>query len=776
MLIIALMIFSAMLCLACAFNNGFVNNTAFADGTPTVEMIEGASVRLVTETKGLRFSALVSKTCFDENTNQLKSGYSAGMLIIDTDSYNASVELTQESKTGAYANKVLDIAANKWDTNSAYATETQNVFNAVITAIPNNAYGCGKSLTARSYVYDGTNYIYSENIVSRCVAQVASGALSQGFEDVDGILTGFVDAVGGSFSVDGKEDATIDVTLKLGESIAPVATPSYLAVALSSSNESVLSVTDGKISAVGKSDEPIVVQASLGSLTKTINVTIDSSAVDAQLAGAVYTSVDGKFGRVQAGYTYDTSSLAGDSTVGLHVKADDWKATPEGSSVAEVSYTYLKTNINLKANVTYTLRYKVKHIAQTGGPEFKYNVLVGHTDNSSSNRKDLSTAQEGYVLNNVYSCHQVITPTAAINGMVLVIVIAPNDFTNIEFTVFDIEVMKDAEYISSATSTMSFDVYADDNLQPVFEVKGGSDVANSSKVDIATGVDLTANTEYILTFKFDFIDAQASGATNIHWGLNYRTNADDYSANTQFKDASNMGEAGANSITGSNWTGKQATLTFIITPTADVENLTFRTLIHGTFFTSFEFEISHITVVARSALSNDLLGGVRTSQSVATTAVTASTAAYYVTDKDLLVTDNAYGIMFDMKAHDSATTGHVRYSLNVGMTAGQTYDITFKVVDINVYKSNGNMWWLAFGLQGEKLGGNSDQVALQQYKNNGCLTTEKIGDIYVYTITIKNYTALKTVENAEFNIYAPTTAEAQKAILTGVSITQSVAE
>ncbi len=275
--IILSMLFIASMCAFLFYGISGVDALS-ENGKPEIEMIDGASVRNDTENSGLRFSALINDGYFQSGTT-LKDGFSAGMLIIDTDSYDESIALTHESKESNYAGRVLEVAAQVFDSNSDYSVDGQTVFNAVVTNIPDNAYGSGLSLTARAYVYDGTDYIYSEQVVSRCVAEVASIALASGESDENGILCGYVDAAAGDFTVDGDAGETVSLTLQVGENVAPVATPSYLTVALVSADEEKVSVADGKISAVAPSAEPVTVTATLGSKVKTINVTITPAPI-----------------------------------------------------------------------------------------------------------------------------------------------------------------------------------------------------------------------------------------------------------------------------------------------------------------------------------------------------------------------------------------------------------------------------------------------------------------------------------------------------------------
>ena len=147
----------------------------------------------------------------------------------------------------------------------------------------------------------------------------------------------------------------------------------------------------------------------------------------------------------------------------------------------------------------------------------------------------------------------------------------------------------------------------------------------------------------------------------------------------------------------------------------------------------------------------------------------------YVIDDDLYGTGNKYGILMDKKADegDANPLFGARYKLNTGMETGKTYNITFTVIDLGIRKqaSTGKMFYTCFGLQGEKLGGSSDYVSLDTYISGGYVTTDTINDITVYTITINDYTALKSVDNANFYIYISTSRAAQKFILTGISIT-----
>ena len=137
--IILSMLFIASMCAFLFYGISGVDALS-ENGKPEIEMIDGASVRNDTEKSGLRFSALINDGYFQSGTT-LKDGFSAGMLIIDTDSYDESIALTHESKESNYAGRVLEVAAQVFDSNSDYSVDGQTVFNAVVTNIPDNAYG-----------------------------------------------------------------------------------------------------------------------------------------------------------------------------------------------------------------------------------------------------------------------------------------------------------------------------------------------------------------------------------------------------------------------------------------------------------------------------------------------------------------------------------------------------------------------------------------------------------------------------------------------------------
>lgn len=553
---------------------------AKAEDSVAVTMV-GASVRMNEENRGLRFEAKVGNSIFEGSA--LKDGYSAGVLVVDADSYTEATALTKESakEGGAYAGRVVDIEAVNFDF-TKYEAANEVAFNGVITGIPENGYGL--SLTARAYVYDGAKYTYS-NVITRSIAEVASMALADGEEDVDNktVLNAYVDGV-----VKDTDMFDDTLTVKVGatsEKIAPKI--SYLTPVLSTESDA-LEIKDGKITALKPvADGTATVTAKLGSKTENITVTVDDTDVKAELAGATRSSGSDL---MKTGYTTDSAKLPSGSTVGLSVSAEN--LTNSGSKT--VTYD---TNLVLEAGVTYTLRYTVKKTTYSGSVDFGWLVHLGYGATGGQTSLNNSAVLSGSdSANGVYRRSIVITPDKKIEGLKLRIVFGAYTVTNVEFTVSDICLVKGLGSFASVGNRIT---YSEENAASgnVLKISGES-LSSNTFVSIATGTKLTANTEYVLSFKFKIVKATSTSA-NIHWRIYFFADGTDVSAKA-FNVASGLGVNEANSQVPLNCENKEFTMTLEYTPTATVNDYTFRVRIDKELI-NFEFEISDISVVEKAS-------------------------------------------------------------------------------------------------------------------------------------------------------------------------------
>lgn len=725
---------------------------AKAEDSVAVTMV-GASVRMNEENRGLRFEAKAGNSIFEGDA--LKDGYSAGVLVVDADSYKEDTALTKESAKddGAYAGRVVDIEAVNFDF-TKYVAANEVAFNGVITGIPENGYGF--SLTARAYVYDGANYIYS-NVITRSIAEVASMALvDEEDDDNKTVLNAYVDGV-----VKDTDMFDDTLTVKVGatsEKIAPKI--SYLTPVLSTASDA-LEIKDGKITALKPvADGTATVTATLGSKTENITVTVDDTDVKAELAGATRSSGSDL---IKTGYTTDSAKLPSGSTVGLSVSAEN--LVSNGSKT--VTYD---TNLVLEAGVTYTLRYTVKKTTYIGSVDFGWLVHLGYGATGGQTSLRGSTALSGSdSTNGVYRREMTITPDEKIEGLKLRIVFGANAVTNVEFTVSDICLVKGLGSFASVGNGIT---YSEENAASgnVLKISGES-LSSNTFVSIATGTKLTANTAYVLSFKFNIVKAKTSDSSKLHDRLYFFISDNP----TAFKEASGL-YSRADSDVAASCENKKIGITLEYTPAAVVEDFIFKVRIDS-YVVDFEFEISDIEVIEKAGITKDLSGAaIKTYHTGALT----DFISYFTADKTVLGDDYACGIGFEIKAHDQVCSGdgYVYYDLNVGMTAGKSYDISFTVIDTGIKGNVGGKWFLAFGLTGEKLANKDEQFTLQGFINAAdycTTTTKKIGDNTAYTLTFSNYVAQTTREKAQFRIYVPQdhTTYAQSCVVTGISITES---
>lgn len=343
----------------------FVSISAKAQGTTPVTdivMLEKASVRKETDKSGIRYTAYVNEKHFENGA--LKDGYKAGVIVTEGQVSANTLTLASNETGGAYAGKVLDIPTTIWDAEKD--SEYGKAFNAVVWNIPDTAYG--NYLTARAYLFNGTDYIYSDAVCVRNVAQVASEALADGVEDTWGTLVKYVDGVNATITVAGNADETVELTLGLGQSVEVVTDPSYLTLILDNTNAGCVQVKDGKIT-VTKYDEnnaAATVSAKLGSLEKTINIAIVNQFVDSNIAKNVLADFN------EANYAYGVYSANSNFYGTLNVLDADTAKTETGANSGvvkvttrynweEVVFKFVETiDVTETAGIYITMKYEAK--------------------------------------------------------------------------------------------------------------------------------------------------------------------------------------------------------------------------------------------------------------------------------------------------------------------------------------------------------------------------------------------------------------------------------
>lgn len=136
----------------------------------------GASLRLVKDSPGIRFQASIDKQVYDKYAKNYNS-VSAGMVLVPTESLENLEDYTIEELE---ENKILYvlITANKWCNVTTIETDGYyQYYCALVNILPQNI---GRSFSARAYVSyekDGKTFYeystYNESVNSRSVKEIA---------------------------------------------------------------------------------------------------------------------------------------------------------------------------------------------------------------------------------------------------------------------------------------------------------------------------------------------------------------------------------------------------------------------------------------------------------------------------------------------------------------------------------------------------------------------------------------------------------------------------
>ena len=240
-LLLFLMTLSLMMFVVVSLSDNTENTVKAQSQSITIE--NSASVRLEGKS-GLRFTATVDRSYYDGLDSESKK---AGIIVIPQNLLEG--ELTVQT------DKVLNIEKTVW---YEQPTAEHYKFSGVITDIPETDYGT--ALTARAYLFNGSDYVYSSETVTRSVAQVASYALKEG--ESSEILLNYVDKAVKKFQAENNS-----YSIYLAEKVTPKISvePSDLSVAWESMDESIAVVdkTSGEITAKGVGNTEI--KAKLGS-------------------------------------------------------------------------------------------------------------------------------------------------------------------------------------------------------------------------------------------------------------------------------------------------------------------------------------------------------------------------------------------------------------------------------------------------------------------------------------------------------------------------------
>lgn len=328
--------------------------------TATFEMKYGGSVRKQDPT-GIRFSTYVNETYYSELENSGKD-YHFGTLIMPQVLLGAA-ELNENTADR------MDIEAKVWGVSKVSGYK---IYHAVLTNIPTDFFDT--VLVARSYVCIDGEYTFTSEQQERSAAQVAASALAAGEKDVNDVLVNYVDQVAESISLD-----RADKLMQTGDQaiLTATAAPSGYDITWESSNDEIVMVKDGVITAVAAGEATVT--AKFGRKTATCVVTVkDSVADEYQLADVGAISIN-EYGAL----TWDEVATAADS----EVVADQYVVTltPEGGEASELIVSKNTYEPYALAAGTYTATVKAAHTKSwvkgsvNASAEYKF-VMTRHAD------------------------------------------------------------------------------------------------------------------------------------------------------------------------------------------------------------------------------------------------------------------------------------------------------------------------------------------------------------------------------------------------------------
>ena len=497
-LMIALVVaFAGLLLTAFISFNGYSAKAGETLSGTNVAMRVGASIR-TEEPAGIRFRGEISEKYFTEGV--LDEKYTVGMLIIPSELLQGA--LTVENKTAQ--NQQVE----KFDLNATEdVSDGMVAFNVAMVKVPEKYYAT--DLTARAYVFDGEKYEYSaiENMQTRSLGQVASIALAKG--RTDALFTTIVNSCNPSFTIADSADSEVNITAKIGDTINISATPANFIAkvdfngdALSYDNKNVITVS-------GYSGEVVTAKVSLGSVEKTLNITISDDRVSSELAGITLSDKSEQF---DIGYTVDKAILPDGANVALKVTA-----TSEIKGNPTATLTFDK---QLTAGRLYTVEFFVRKLASEGEdlPDFGWcTYFVDNTDGYKVTGKAINNLYSKKT-NGDYKISYTVTATENMNLYIMKVLFAPYIYTNYDFLIYSVS-LKDTTNLSGAAistiaANMSAEVVSEGNNSCI-KISGGENVANSSEIKVITAVNAEENKNYSVTFDYTVLRADKSN----FWGL-----------------------------------------------------------------------------------------------------------------------------------------------------------------------------------------------------------------------------------------------------------------
>lgn len=313
------------------------NNTQVTLTEPTTfAMVEGAQVRKTVGSSGIRFSTLINDEWLDTTLagEEVEYGYLVAENLAD------GVELTEDNGAKVKADVLLSVDTNGDDVTDFYR------YNFSITNVPQDKYET--KVSARAYVTINGETTYGDT-QTRSLAVVASRAYAAGEADPDSVIAGYVNKVAENGSVSFAAE-----TQKLNKAVITTETaglavttqPAGYAVKLTSSDDSVAKIVNGKIVPQAKEGKATITAKFGDNVSDTYELTVVSYSAtlgDKAIADDTKVTVnvaDGYFASITNPYgASSVATQASNATEVLVVKEYDGTNYTDVTDTA-VDYAY----------------------------------------------------------------------------------------------------------------------------------------------------------------------------------------------------------------------------------------------------------------------------------------------------------------------------------------------------------------------------------------------------------------------------------------------------
>ena len=295
----------------------------------TFAALEGAQVRKTVDTSGIRFSTIVNDEWWATETAGKSVEY--GYLVAK----DVTEELTEENATKVPSQLLLEVDADG-DTTTDYLR-----FNYAITNIPETEYET--LVSARPYVTIDGNTQYGET-QTRSIAEVAAKAFAAGESDPDNVVAGYVNAVAQDVNFEAATQKLNKAVISVETAGLAVATqPAGYAVKITSNNEDVAKIVDGKVVPQAKEGKATITAQFGTQKSATYELTVVSYS--ATLGGATIEDDSIVKVKVADGYfaSVNAATQASDAKEKLVIK--EYDGTSETDVTASAVYTYSVANV-----------------------------------------------------------------------------------------------------------------------------------------------------------------------------------------------------------------------------------------------------------------------------------------------------------------------------------------------------------------------------------------------------------------------------------------------